>query len=440
MIGQLTPGTCPIADALGAWIEGRGDAAERAAIEHHIASCNRCADVVAAALPLDDGTVVTAAATPVATARPQRRRAARWAIAASLLVATAALAYGAIGMLAGRARTELARRAGIALGQPIVIGGIHLALARDLTSLELRLRDVRIGDTDLTTVDGLELTVPLASLAARAPAVSLLRVIGLVIHLGADNPGARGGIRAGGHHNAVAAAIGTTPLEIVESTLIVDTAGGPSLRFEHLAGTTAPTDGRLQVALDATIAGGTVHAQGELALADAGPISLTIAGRQLTVATLPYLQGRLSGTADLELTATGTLGAPMFGARALVRGGRAVGWNPLPQLAGNDLVFDELRIAADSGPHGWRVPQLYVTSAGLVAGASLEIGAARDLHGTGTVRLPATLAAALIDTAPTLAARRDDDQTLTLPLAIAGTLDAPRITSADEDTAPPPAP
>jgi hypothetical protein len=434
MIGDLPNRDCPSADDLAAWIEGRGDAGERAPIEDHVASCGVCADVVAAALPPDDG-----------------------AIAASLVVATAALAYGAIGMLVGRVRTELAHRAGVALGEPVTIGRMDLALAHDLMSLELRLRDVRIGDADVTTADGIELTVPLASLTARAPAVSLLRVIGLAVHLGAETPTARGGVRAGGRHNAVAAAIGTTPLELVESTLVVDAPGAPPLRFDHLAGTTTPVDGRLQVSLDGAIASGAVHAEGALALDDTGSISLTIAGRQLTVTALPYAQGRLSGTADLDLKVTGTLRAPAFDVRALVRGGRAVGWNPIPgllagietagvyaatspQLAGHDLAFDELRVSAASDSQGWRVPQLYVTGTGLVAGASLEISAARDLHGGGTVRVPAALATVLVDAKPGLATLRDEDRTLTLPIAIAGTIDAPRITAGHERTLSPPAP
>jgi hypothetical protein len=200
----------------------------------------------------------------------------------------------------------------------------------------------------------------------------------------------------------------------------------------------------VRLSLDGAIAGGTVHAEGELATDAAGPVSITISGRGLTAAALPFVQGRLSGTADLLVRVTGTVGSPAIAARALVSGGRAPGWNPLqlllarpdtagvlaahlPQLAGSDLVFDELRIAVSSTAEGWRVPRVYVTSGGLVAGASLEIGAARELHGDGSVRLPAPLAAALLDVAPALASLRDQDQTLTVPLAIAGTVDAPRI-------------
>ncbi|MBI3768407.1 MAG: hypothetical protein HY271_07910 [Deltaproteobacteria bacterium] len=457
MIGELPNRHCPSADDLGTWIEGRSDATERTSIEHHVASCDACADVVAAALPPDDGAVVARAAIPVTTVGAKRRRVSRWAIAASVIVTSAALAYGAIGMLVGRARTELARRASVALGEPVAIGRMDLALARDLVSLELRLHDVRIGDADVTTADGIALVVPLASLTARAPAVSLLRVIGLVVHLGPETPIMRGGVRAGGHHNAVAAVIGTTPLEVVEGTLVVDVPDAPPLHFDHLAGTTTPVDGRLHLSLDAAIASGAVHAEGALALDDTGSISLTIAGRQLTVAALPYVQGRLSGTADLDLKVTGTLRAPAFAIRTLVRDGRAVGWNPLPgllagietaevhaatspQLAGPDLAFDELRVSAASDPQGWRVPRLYVTSADLVAGASLEISAARDLRGDGTVRMPASLVTVLVDAKPALATLRDQDRTLILPIAIAGTIDAPQITAANARATSPPAP
>ncbi len=453
MITAREEGDCPSAEALAAWMEGRGDATERAAVEQHVATCGTCVDVVAAALPSDDLTVAARAAQP-APVRARRWQPARWAIAATLAVTTAALAYGAVGIVVDRARSELARRASDALGQPVTIGRMRIGLTRGLDAIEIQLGDVRIGDAASTTADDVAVRVPLASLVTGAPVVSALRVVGPVIHLGSDSPITRGPGHSGGRHNAVAAAMGTVALEIVDGTLVIDAPGTPPLRIEHLAGTTTPTDGRVQIALNASTAGGPVSAAGELVLAADGPISLTIAGLQLTVAALPYAAGRMSGTADLSLRVTGTVHAPVLAGRALVRGGHAAGWNPLPSLLAavaadgprtalpprNDLVFDELRVEIVSGPQGWRVPRLYVTSASLVVGADLDIDSEHALHGEGTVRLPATTATAVVNAAPSFAWLRDRDGTLTVPITIAGTLDAPEMTVAGERPAPPPAP
>ncbi len=442
MTGTSADRECPDEETLAAWIEGRDSSATRAAVERHVASCRACLDTVAAVLPPADEAAERRATIAAAAAERARPGGARWAIAASVLLATAALAYGAVGFVAERARVELERRAATALGEPVAIERLHFALTRDLRGIELGLDGICIGDKDPITADALQLTVPLASLAAGTPTVSRLRVAGLVIRI-ATAPAAPGGGRLGGRPDPVVAAVGTTPLEIVEGTLVLDVPGA-ALHFDHLAGTTTPADGRVQVALDGVIAGGTVHAEGEFATDAAGPLSLTIGGRGLTTGALPFVQGRISGTADLLVRITGTVGAPAIAGRALVRGGRAAGWNPLqlllargetagaiaahvPQLTGADLVFDELRVAASSTPDGWRVSRVYVTSGGVVAGASVDISGARELHGDGSVHLPAALTTALLDVAPGLAALRDQDQTLTVPIVIGGTVDAPQI-------------
>ncbi len=442
MIGTSADRDCPHDEALAAWIEGRGNGATRAAIERHVTSCTACLDVVAAVLaPADEAAERRATNAEPAPAR--RRSAARWALAASVLLTTTALAYGAMGLFAERARVELERRVGAALGEPVAIERLHLGLARGFRGVELRLDGISIGETEPVTADAIQLTVPFASLATRTPAVGWVRVVGLVIRIATEST-TEGRGRLGGRPDPVVAAVGTTPLEIAEGTLVLDVPGAP-IRFDHLAGTTTPADGRVQVALDGTIAGGTVHAEGELAADAAGPVSLTIAGRGLTAAALPFVQGKISGTADLLVRITGTVGAPAIAGRAVVSGGRLAGWNPLqpllargdaagalaahvPQLAGSDLVFDELRIAVSSTADGWHVPRVYVTSGGVVAGASLEVGGSREVHGDGSVRLPTALATALLDVAPALAALRDQDQTLTVPIVIGGTVDAPRIT------------
>lgn len=453
MIGPLEERDCPSADALAAWIEGRGDADARTAVEEHVAACDTCSDVVAAALPADADST-EASASPRTPFPAGRRWPGRWAIAATLAVTTAALGYGAVSAVVDRARVELARRATEALGQPVAIGRLRVTLTRGLDALEIRLGDVRIGDAAATTAEDIVARVPLASLAAGAPVVSALRLVGPVMHFGAASPVTRPG-HAGGRHNAVAAAIGTAPLEIVEGTLLIDAPGAPPLAIEHLSGTTTPSDGVLQIDLRASSAGAPMRAEGTLSLADDGPLSITIVAQRLPVSALPYADGHLSGSGEFSVRVSGTVHDPVFAGRALVRDGRAVGWNPLPGAlagiapegaavappsGGGDLVFDELRVIVEPSPGGWRVPRLYGTGAGLVVGASFEIGAEHTVHGEGSVRIPAAAVNALVAAHPSLASLRDADGALTLPIVIAGSLDAPRLTLAGEDTAPPPAP
>jgi len=452
VIDTIADRDCPDDETLAAWIDGHGAAPTRAAVERHVASCAVCLDVVAAVLPPADEAAERRAARTVAAAAP--RRTTRWALAASVILVTAALAYGATGVFAERARIELERRAAAALGEPVAIERLHVSLAHDLRGVEIALDGICIGDNEPITADAIQLTIPLASLAAGTPALSRVRVAGLVIRI-ATKPGTAGRGGLGGRPEPIVAAVGTTPLEITEGTLVVDVPGAP-LRFDHLAGTTTPAGGRVELALDAAIAGGTVHAEGELAADAAGPLSLTISGRGLTAAALPFVQGKISGTADLLLRITGTVGAPQIAGRALVSGGRVAGWNPLqpllargdaagavaahvPQLAGGDLVFDELRVAVSSTTDGWHVSRAYVTSSGVVAGAMLDVTGAGDVRGDGSVRLPATLATALIDVAPALATLRDGDQNVTVPVVIGGTVDAPRITPHLGGAATPPA-
>src|SRR5207247_9769024 len=97
--------------------------------------------------------------------------------------------------------------------------------------------------------------------------------------------------------------------------------------------------------------------------------------------------------------------------RALVRQGRAQGWNPLPQalpaidgsaavqaafpgLAEPDLVFDELRVTFIKAVLGaWAMPRLYATGAGFTVDGSVQINRDQNVSGTGTVQLAAALPA-----------------------------------------------
>src|SRR5688572_5163632 len=74
--GQAPPGPCPPVDLLGALAEGRPLAAERAALEAHVAECDPCREVVAAL------TLEAPAGTQLAAGGSGRRRAAGWVAAA----------------------------------------------------------------------------------------------------------------------------------------------------------------------------------------------------------------------------------------------------------------------------------------------------------------------------------------------------------------------
>jgi hypothetical protein len=458
---------CPSDELLASWIERRVRADERDAVERHVAECTTCSDVVGAALaPADQPLarrVARTSAVPQATRRrspaaPGRSPAVRWAVAAGLMLATAALAYAALDAGLARVRDELARRAGVALGQPVVIGRLGFGLTPDLHSLVLRARDVRVGGDDGLAAEGIEVRLSLTALAARTLQVERVRLLGPVIHVGGTAP-TGSGASAGhiGGANVVAAALGTAPLEIIEGTLVADLPG-TVLRIEHLAGTATPDHSRVQISLAGSTAGGTVSVNGDIPAGSSGDLSLSFSGRGLDVAALPFARDRLTGNADLSMWLAGTTDAPTAGGRALVRGGRARGWNPFPQalsaLDGNgairarfpavaetDLTFDELRVAVMKAPRDWRIPRLYVTSNDFIVGGALQIEGDQSLSGTATVQLAAPLAAAVVAASPALGAARADDLTLTLPLDVTGSLAAPRLAlAADAAPAAVPAP
>lgn len=448
---DVRDGGCPNDERLADWAEGRGNGDDRDAIAGHVAGCAVCADVVASVLAPDEGTIAARVREVKTPPVARRGRATRWAVAAAVLLSTAALAYAAIDVAATRARDALVARVTAALGQPVSVGRVGLAVRERGRILELRLREVRIG-VDGITADDLAVQVPLASLVAGAPAVSRLVAVGPTIVIGNVGPAGSLGTHLGGA-NAVAAALATVPVEVTEGTVIVAAAGG-TVRIEHVAGTTTPSDGRIAVMLAGTLAGMPVNVEGEVPTDDGGSLGINIAARQLPPGALPWGEGRISGTADLSMRITGTPRAPVIAGRMLVRDGRVRGWNPVPgalpgvdafvalrvaapELAASDLRFDELRLVFISTPDGWRIPRLFVANAALVAGASVEIGAAAALTGNGTVQLSAPVAAAVIAAAPALGAARDASETLTLPFTVAGSVEAPRIVGAPVASAAP---
>src|SRR5262249_30980073 len=119
-----------------------------------------------------------------------------------------------------------------------------------------------------------------------------------------------------------------------------------------------------------------------------------------------------------------------------------------PALRETDLVFDELRLVVAKTRGGWWAPRIYAISAAATVGALVRADAEQRLDGTGTSRLAAPLAAVVASSVPSLAAARGDDLTLTLPIAVSGSLLAPQVTlaagdqleparSADDESAPP---
>ncbi len=455
---------CPHDELLARWMENRVSDEERGALEDHVAGCAACADVTAAVLAPANQTLARRVADAPATmgARPSP---GRWAIAAGLVLAAAALGYGALDVGVARMRDGIAHRASVTLGQPVVIG--RLAFGVSPTTLTVRVREVRVGGDDGPSADAIDARLSLAALAGRSLEVESLRVFGPVIHLGGTADGGAHVGRAGGT-NVVAALlntkrVGPAPVEIVEGVLLVD-VGDTQLRIDHVGGTVKRGDSGVQIALSGSTAGGTVSVNGALTAAPGG-LSLSFTGHGLDVGALPLAHDRVSGTADLLARLSGTTDAPQIAGRALIRHGRVRRWNPVrealsqldgsgaiqaafPALRETDLVFDELRLVVAKTPGGWWAPRIYATSAAATVGALVRTDAEQRLEGTGTIRMVAPLAAVVASTVPSLATARADDLTLTLPIAVSGSLLAPRVAlaagdglepalSADDDSAPP---
>jgi hypothetical protein len=461
MNGHAPERECPSDELLASWIERRVSGVERDAIEQHVASCATCADVASASLPASEDTLARRVAepVPVAAVHPSMRRSApvrgrpprtRWAVAAGLVLATAALAYAALDAGLGRVRDELSRRASAALGEPVTIGRLGLGLSSDLRGLVIRVRDVRVGD-DLSA-EGIDLRLSLAALASRTLDVQRLRLLRAVIRVGgppknaAAKPGHVGGA------NAVAAAVGTAPLEIVDGTLVAAAADG-TLQVDHVNGTALPNGPRIDLALSGTSAGGAVTVGGSIPAGPSGDVAANLVGQGVDVGQLPFVRDRVSGRADLSIALTGTTDAPVIQGRAVVRSGRARGWNPLPQTlaalgaevppgiggaTGPDLAFDELRVVVLRNSQSWKLPRLYASAPGFSVDASaITLHPDQSLEGTGNVQLAAALAAVAIAAVPSLDGHRDESGALTLPITIGGTLAAPELTPVV--TAPPPA-
>jgi hypothetical protein len=445
---------CPSDGELVAFVEHRADPEARDALEQHVAGCASCADLVAAVMPPDEEPVAARVGLPDRESEPSTGRASlrRTALAAGLVLATAAVAYGAIEMVLRRAGEEVARRATEALGQPVTVGRIGLGLGDGLRALRIHAHDVRTAAPgDLAAVD-VQVTVPLASLVDREPVVTSIRLVGATLRL-ASGAADTGGSGRGGGANAVAALAAAAPLEIVEGALTI-AMPETSLEVQHLNGMISPSDGRLAVVLSGVIAGGTVTAEGELASDANGTMSLTIGGRDLALAALPGTQGRITGSAELQLRVTGSLDAPTIAGRTLVRNGRFLHWNPLatllmqpessgalaalsPNLGGADLGFDDLRAAFTSAAQGgWQFSRLHVATAGIIAGATVRVAPDRTLTGSGTIRVPPPVANALVAGTPA-APVRDADSSLTFPFRVAGTTDRPAAVPTLERAAPP---
>jgi hypothetical protein len=471
MNGHASERDCPSDELLACWMEHRVSDADREAIERHVAGCATCADVTGAALPAADDTlagrvadtmpVASVERTPARAGRRDRAPRTRWAVAAGLVLATAALAYAALDAGLGRVRDELARRATVALGEPVAIGRLGLGLTSDLRGLVLRLRDVRIGSDDALSAEGIELRLSLAALASRTLDVQRLRLLGPVIHVGGPPKSSPGAAARPGHTggaNAVAAALGTTPLEIVDGTLVADASEG-ALRIEHVNGTAAPDGATLVLTLGGTSVSGTVNVEGSLPASGSGDVAINVTGQALDVAQLPFTRDHLTGHADLTLALSGTTDAPIIQGHAVVHGGRARGWNPLPQaltalgaavppnvggVTGPDLAFDELRVAVLHNAQGWKLPRLYASAPGFTVDATaVQLQADERLDGLGTLQLTAPLAAVVVAAAPSLAAQREENGTLAVPITIGGTLAAPQLVpvaapAPPEETAPAP--
>lgn len=115
-------------EALAAWVDGRLDAAARAGVLAHVASCPACAEVVADVVAtlgeLEDGASNPAALAPAAaTPHPGGRRRLLPRAWVAGIAATAAVALGLAAWWAGRVVSSPAEAIVAALGEPVAALG-----------------------------------------------------------------------------------------------------------------------------------------------------------------------------------------------------------------------------------------------------------------------------------------------------------------------------
>jgi hypothetical protein len=320
------------------------------------------------------------------------------------------------------------------------------------------LAGVHIGSADqpLLTVDQADLTFAIRSLLRFQATPAHIRLVrpALEVPLGARPPASSPSPHARETSAPILAALlAGLPLDVVDGTLLFRRLDRSPTTIERIEGAITPADGAMRVAFTGTFADAPLTAEGTVqsglpttaAPASDRRLAITVAGREVSLAALPFMSGRASGRAALRVRVMGTADDLRFDGRVLTGRGHIIGWNALraiasgsraeprpplalpPDLAGIELPFDEVR-AAFAWRHGvWRIRRVVATTGELVNGASVRIDPTGKLAGSGSVRLPAAISASIANDDPALAERRDVDGRVTIPVTISGTVNVPRF-------------
>lgn len=367
------------------------------------------------------------------------------ALAASVALVGAGLGVSALtGMVGARAMPRLAAMGSRLLGVPLQVGGMSVGLGPDATSLVVRLRQAVLGERQAPWATAEEIGVTLA-LAAPLSGEALVREV-RVTRPDVDLVGRSLSLLLGsrGARAQILAALDAERLAVTEGRILLSGPNGATVAVTDFSGGAEYDGDAMRLAFTGRIAEGVLEVTGRAGRATAD-VSLTFGGRGLDTAALPLIGARLRGTMEFRLDVSAAGDGLRADGRAAVRDGRLVGESPTrllalsaderralgaldPALAGSDLVFDEAR-AVFAWRHGaWRLPRVFVTRRGIVAGGRGRIGVSGDVSGHGTVRIPADVVAALHAEAPLLGRFGDASGTATLPFTIAGPLAAPALT------------
>lgn len=435
---------CPSDEQLGALIEGRLSGADHAAVAAHVARCDACSDVVAAALP---PTVPAVGLREGAAARDGRRRTSRswrrfaWAATLAITIGGLALAaargsFPGLGIMVGQA---LGRR----LGGDARVAGVRMQLGPSGTFvIGLRELHYRHGQ-DLFSADDIEATGSLASLVSRG---SLLRRLVLVRpRIEAATPGGVGMVMSRELRGRMLAALDTIErIDVVDGTLLLRDAIPASGAITGITGGVELASGRAQIVLHGRLAGGTLDVTGSLGADDAA-LALTLAGRDVATSGIALLHGHVDGRAEWHLDVTSNSDGTEFEGRLAIRDGRWLGAGlsrtldidatvrvPLfalePRLEGADLPFDELRAAFIWRRGAWDLPRAFARTGEFVAVGAASIRADGTVEGRGTVRLPSALRRALASHAAAPTALLGTSEPAIVPFVVRGSLAAPRFT------------
>ena len=171
---------------------------------------------------------------------------------------------------------------------------------------------------------------------------------------------------------------------------------------------------------------------------------VALSARGVTTAGLPFARYALRGSGDADVAfRVAPRVRPLVAGRAVVHSGAIAGANPFravltragaadapnapPALKALDLAFDELRLQFRAHGNRWSVPAVTLAAPDFSGTANLY-GTARTLAGTGSLRVAAGAADALLARTPSLSRQLESDGSLTLPFAVGDTVGAPRFT------------